>query len=137
MATTHRHALAGMPTSSGFGPSSRPTVRRSSAIPQIGQAGGSSRTISGCIGHVYSTRIVGSVDRSGPRATPHFGHAPGCGARHDVTGTVAGRDVALGNAALMKDMRMMCEGLRIVMLTGDNRGRCRLLRVFFIRYWGS
>src|SRR5690349_9016748 len=34
--------------------SSSVAVRGSSAIPQIGQKPGASRTISGCIGHVYS-----------------------------------------------------------------------------------
>ena len=34
------------------------TVRGSSAMPQIGQAPGASRTISGCIGQVYSTRVA-------------------------------------------------------------------------------
>src|SRR5262245_45669483 len=45
-------------------------VRGSSAIPQIGQFPGLARTISGCIGHVYSTAI-------GSRAMPHFGHGTG------------------------------------------------------------
>ena len=41
-------------TSSGFGPSSPVgTPIGSSAMPQIGQAPGSSRMISGCIGQVY------------------------------------------------------------------------------------
>ena len=43
-----------MSTSSGFGVSSASTVRGSSAIPQMGHGPGWSRTISGCIGHVYS-----------------------------------------------------------------------------------
>src|SRR5580704_4921124 len=40
--------------SSGLGGSAEVTVRGSSAIPQIGQAPGPGRTISGCIGQVYS-----------------------------------------------------------------------------------
>ena len=41
-------------TSSGFGPSSAAGIPiGSSAIPQIGQSPGPSRTISGCIGQVY------------------------------------------------------------------------------------
>ena len=71
------HIRRVMSTSSAFGPSSIVTVRGSSAMPQIAQAPGPSRTISGCIGHVYSTRADGSVERSGSSAMPHFGHAPG------------------------------------------------------------
>jgi hypothetical protein len=43
-----------MSISSGLGPSSSATTRGSSAMPQIGHAPGRSRTISGCIGQVYS-----------------------------------------------------------------------------------
>ena len=43
-----------MSTSSGFASSAIVTVRSSSAMPQIGQAPGWSRTICGCIGQVYS-----------------------------------------------------------------------------------
>jgi hypothetical protein len=39
-----------MATNSGFGPSSRPTVRGSSAMPHFGQAPGSDCQISGSIG---------------------------------------------------------------------------------------
>jgi hypothetical protein len=42
-------------TSSGSGAVSSAGTRGSSAMPQIGQVPGASRTISGCIGHVYST----------------------------------------------------------------------------------
>jgi hypothetical protein len=63
-------------TSSGFGGSSSVTCRGSRAIPQIGQLPGSERTISGCIGQTYSTRMA-SETVSGSRAIPHFGHAPG------------------------------------------------------------
>ena len=45
-------------------------TRGSRAIPQIGQLPGPLRTISGCMGQVYSTV-------SGSRAMPHLGHAPG------------------------------------------------------------
>ena len=41
-----------MSTSSGLGASSSATMRGSSAMPQIGQAPGPSRTTSGCIGQV-------------------------------------------------------------------------------------
>ena len=44
-----------MSTSSGFGPSSAVGVIGSSAMPQIGQDPGPSRTISGCIGQVHLT----------------------------------------------------------------------------------
>ena len=44
-----------MSASSGFsGSSAEVTVRGSSAMPQIGQLPGASRTISGCIGQVHS-----------------------------------------------------------------------------------
>src|SRR5215510_16590323 len=46
---------------SGFGRSSSVMTRGSSAMPQIGHAPGASRTISGSIGHVYSTRVPGEA----------------------------------------------------------------------------
>src|SRR5271154_1830349 len=62
-----------MDASSGFSSSSITIVRGSRAIPQIGHELGSSPTISGCIGHVYSIRVAeaATVDRSS--AIPHFG----------------------------------------------------------------
>ena len=48
----------------------------SSAMPQMGHAPGTSRTISGCIGHVHSTLVIGATS-TGSSAIPHFGHAPG------------------------------------------------------------
>ena len=67
-----------MSTSSGFGASSNVTVRGSSAMPQIGQDPGASRTISGCMGQVYSTLVsAAGFDRSGSSAMPHLGQAPG------------------------------------------------------------
>ncbi len=60
--------------SSGLGSSTAEIVRGSSAIPQIGQLPGRSRTISGCIGQVYSVLATGSA---GSSAIPHLGHAPG------------------------------------------------------------
>src|SRR6202020_3565163 len=44
-------------TSSGFSSCSATAVLGSSAIPQIGQDPGPSRTISGCIGQGYSVRF--------------------------------------------------------------------------------
>ena len=64
-------------TSSGFSSSATIVVRGSSAIPQIGHEPGSARTISGCIGHVYSIRVAGAMGTDGSSAIPHFGHAPG------------------------------------------------------------
>ena len=64
-----------MSSSSGFR-SSSVTARGSSAIPQIGQAPGASRTISGCIGHVHSVLVTGAAT-TGSSAMPHFGQAPG------------------------------------------------------------
>src|SRR5882724_6492856 len=48
-----------MSVSSRFSSSSSETVRGSRDIPQIGQFPGLSRTISGCIGQVYSFFLVG------------------------------------------------------------------------------
>src|SRR5579862_8308255 len=64
-------------TSSGFTSSSIVTVRGSSAMPQIGQEPGPGRTMRGCIGQVYSMRVLGAGGTSGSKAIPHFGHAPG------------------------------------------------------------
>ncbi|OGF21968.1 MAG: hypothetical protein A2V63_09215 [Candidatus Eisenbacteria bacterium RBG_19FT_COMBO_70_11] len=66
-----------MSASSGFSCSSRATVRGSSAMPQIGQLPGATRTISGCIGHTHSTRSVGAAGSMGSSAMPHLGQAPG------------------------------------------------------------
>src|SRR5215213_9862542 len=48
-----------MSVSSGLGPESTDTVTGSSAIPQIGQAPGPGRRISGCIGQVHSSASPG------------------------------------------------------------------------------
>ena len=66
-----------MSTSSGLGASSRVTVVGSSAMPQIGQSPGSSRTTSGCIGQVYSTLVGSSAGIAGSSAMPHIGQAAG------------------------------------------------------------
>ena len=65
--------------SSGFDSGAAVTVRGSRAMPQIGHDPGSVRTISGCIGQVYSVRVAGGI--SGSNAMPHDGHAPGFGWR--------------------------------------------------------
>ena len=65
-----------MSRSSGFSCSTALTVRGSSAMPQIGHVPGPGRTICGCIGQVYSTRVEGT-GVSGSSAIPHFGHGPG------------------------------------------------------------
>jgi hypothetical protein len=65
-----------MSTSSGLGPSSSTTVVGSRAMPQIGQSPGASRTISGCMGQVYSVRVSGSAMAAGSSAIPHMGQAP-------------------------------------------------------------
>ena len=59
-----------MSTSSGFGASSSEIVRGSSAIPQIGHEPGPGRTISGCIGHVYSTPLPAGAARAPPIPSP-------------------------------------------------------------------
>ena len=53
------------------------TVRGSSAMPQIGQAPGPSRTICGCMGQVYSVCSVADEGWVGSSAMPHLGQAPG------------------------------------------------------------
>src|ERR1017187_6976938 len=50
--------------------------RGSSAMPQIGHEPGASRTICGCIGHVYSVRLDGAETVTASRAMPHFGQLP-------------------------------------------------------------
>src|SRR5690242_11240980 len=60
--------------SSGFSFSFAVTVRGSSAMPQIGHAPGPGRTISGCIGQVYSTLVAGA-GTSGSSAIPQRGQA--------------------------------------------------------------
>ena len=65
-----------MSRSSGLS-SSTVTVRGSSAMPQIGQLPGSARTISGCMGQVYSVLLAGSAGDSGSSAIPHLGQGPG------------------------------------------------------------
>ena len=65
-----------MSRSSGFA-SSTVTVRGSSAMPQIGQLPGPARTISGCIGQVYSVLVAGRAGDSGSSAIPHLGQGPG------------------------------------------------------------
>ena len=62
----HDRSRRFMSTSSGFGASSSEIVRGSSAIPQIGHEPGPGRTISGCIGHVYSTPGAGGRSEPGP-----------------------------------------------------------------------
>ena len=52
------------------------TVRGSSAMPQMGQVPGSERTISGCMGQVYSVREA-ARGRSGSSAIPHEGQGTG------------------------------------------------------------
>jgi hypothetical protein len=66
-----------MSWSSGFPGAAADTLRGSSAIPQIGQLPGSSRTTSGCIGQTYSVLVVGSSIVSGSNAMPQTGQMPG------------------------------------------------------------
>ena len=76
--TTLIQNLLDMSANSGF-VSSLVTSRGSSAIPQIGQLPGPDRTISGCIGQVYSVRDAGGATVEGSRAMPHLGQLPGPG----------------------------------------------------------
>src|SRR5580700_373813 len=73
-ALNHRRLV--MSESSGL-VSSAVTSRGSSAMPQIGQAPGASRTICGCIGQVYSVSLAGADMVMGSSAMPHFGQFPG------------------------------------------------------------
>src|SRR3984885_8447439 len=65
-----------MLANSGFAESVA-TTSSSSAIPQIGQSPGPSRSISGCMGQVYLAPSVATNGSIGSRAIPHFGHGPG------------------------------------------------------------
>ena len=69
-----------MSRSSGFSSAPAVTVRGSSAMPQMGHEPGLGRTISGCIGQVYSVRVE-ATGTSGSRAMPQEGHAPGLASR--------------------------------------------------------
>src|SRR6266853_4696600 len=60
---------------SGLSSSTAAALRGSSAIPQIGQEPGRLRTISGCIGQVYSVRRTATD--SGSSDIPQDGQAPG------------------------------------------------------------
>src|SRR5579863_10529523 len=62
-------------SSSGF-LGSAATMRGSRVIPHFGHEPALSRTISGCIGQVYSTRVSGAVRSSGSSAMPHLGQGP-------------------------------------------------------------
>src|SRR6266567_7414700 len=66
--------------SSGFSSTAAVTVRGSRAMPQMGHDPGSERTISGCMGQVYSVR-VDAMGTSGSSAMPQEGQAPGLGSR--------------------------------------------------------
>ncbi len=92
---------------SSLGPSSRVATRGSSAMPQIGQLPGASRTISGCIGQVHSVLVARGAGITVSRAMPHFGQAPGrslstsgcMGQVHFVTPGEASAGAALGCGA--------------------------------------
>src|SRR6266851_1814493 len=87
-------------TSSGFFSSSATTVLGSRAIPQIGHEPGLSRTICGCMGHVYSVFVVGAAARTGSRAMPHFGQSPGpCWRTSGSIGQVYSFEATLRTAA--------------------------------------
>ena len=70
-----------MSRSSGLASSSSVTVLGSRAMPQIGQAPGAGRTISGCIGQTHSVRVVGASRSIGSSAMPHAGQALDAGSR--------------------------------------------------------
>ena len=66
-----------MSRNSGFSSIAAVTVRGSSAMPQMGQDPGSERTISGCIGQVYSVREA-AMGTSGSSAIPQKDKHPDC-----------------------------------------------------------
>src|SRR5467141_856985 len=68
-------------TNSGFFSSSAVTVLGSRAMPQIGHEPGLSRTIWGCMGHVYSVFVTDGAATTGSSAMPHFGQSAGPGWR--------------------------------------------------------
>ena len=78
-------------------------MRGSSAMPQIGQFPGSSRTICGCIGQTYSVFETGATGATGSSAIPHFGHDPGWSCR--ISGCIGqvyrGPPAAAGMGALL------------------------------------
>src|SRR5271155_3216502 len=66
--------------SSGFSASSAEAVRGSRAMPQMGQAPGAGRIISGCMGQVYSTAADGAWELApGALAASWVGSWGGCG----------------------------------------------------------
>ena len=72
--------LRDMSFSSWFSSSPEEASRGSSAIPQIGQIPGASRTICGCIGQVHSLLWM-AAGWTGSSAIPHLGQDPGPGCR--------------------------------------------------------
>src|SRR3979490_2270711 len=77
VSTVQIQNLLVMFTNSGFFSSSAVTVLGSRAMPQIGHEPGLSRTIWGCMGHVYSVLVAGAAATTGSSAMPHFGQSPG------------------------------------------------------------
>jgi len=65
-----------MSTSSGLAGASSVAIRGSSAMPQMGQLPGASRTICGCIGQTHSVRLPPSCTGGEAAAPP-----PACSAR--------------------------------------------------------
>src|SRR5579864_5398673 len=104
VSTTPTQKRRVMSRNSGFSSAAAVTVRGSSAMPQIGHEPGSERTISGCIGHVYSVR-VDAAGSSGSSAIPQDGQAPGLLSRTSghIGHTYAGPAAAVGlDAARME-----------------------------------
>src|ERR1035438_7109997 len=99
------HSRRVMSASSGFD-SSAVISRGSSAMPQIGQEPGASRTICGCIGQVYSVRLAGAVTVAGSSAMPQIGQEPGasrtiCGCIGQVYSVrLAGAVTVAGSSAM-------------------------------------
>src|SRR5689334_4185669 len=70
---------------SGFASSCTGMVLGSNAMPQMGQIPGSDRTISGCMGQVYSVLLFASGS-AGSSAIPHLGQ--GTGLSSDTSGHI-------------------------------------------------
>src|SRR3990172_8985463 len=78
-ALTQRRRVMSM--SSGLSSSSSETVLGSSAMPQMGQFPGASRTISGCMGQTHSVFAAGLEGSRSSSAIPHLGQETGSRSR--------------------------------------------------------
>ena len=111
-----------MSSSSGLR-SSTLTTLGSSAMPQIGQEPGSSRTISGCMGQVHSVR-VGAAASTGSSAMPHFGQLPGPICR--TSGSI-GHVYSRAGSPVVRAARASASACTAARRLLRRRGRCGVL----------